>query len=172
MYIEFFVEEESMEIALEILLPKIIGDVDFAIRTFDGKYDLLRELPRRLRGYQWKKTHDDWCIVVLIDEERQDCHELKQRLETIAHDAGYATRTTNPDTFHVINRIVIEELEAWFFGDVAALHAAYPRVDLKLGGKAPYRYPDTIKGGTKKALALVLKRDHPGGLEKKRAARE
>ena len=41
---------------------------------------------------------------------------------------------------------LIEELEAWFFGDIAAIHAAYPRISIHLGGRANYRDPDAITG--------------------------
>lgn len=72
----------------------------------------------------------------------------------------------------MINRIAIEELEAWFFGDVSALHTAYPRVPETLDQKAIYRDPDAISGGTWEHLEHILKDDHPNGLEKIRAATE
>ena len=54
--------------------------------------------------------------------------------------------------------VLVEELEAWFFGDVEALRAAYPRVPASLARRAPYRDPDGIAGGTWEALYRVLKR--------------
>jgi Domain of unknown function (DUF4276) len=70
--------------------------------------------------------------------------------------------------FHVVNRIAVEELEAWFFGDVPALTAAYPRVPTSLGNQARYRDPDQIAGGTWEALERVLQSAgyHLGGLPK------
>ncbi|MEA2046068.1 MAG: DUF4276 family protein [Euryarchaeota archaeon] len=70
---------------------------------------------------------DNWRIVVLIDEDRQDCNKLKLKLENAAIDAGLTTRTSaEADAkFQVLNRILVEELEAWFFGDSEALHSAY-----------------------------------------------
>ena len=67
---------------------------------------------------------------MLIDEDRKDCHELKAKLEQAAHEAGFVTKSSagpNED-FQVVSRLAIEELEAWFFGDVEALHTAYPRI--------------------------------------------
>lgn len=58
----------------------------------------------------------------------------------------------------MINRIVIEELEAWFFGDADALRSAYPGVSSTLERKAAYRDPDAIQGGTWEALQRVLQR--------------
>lgn len=69
---------------------------------------------------------------------------------------------------------LVEELEAWFFGDVQALVTAYPGVSPHLATQAKYRDPDAITGGTWEALEKVLQRAgyHQGGLEKVKAARE
>jgi hypothetical protein len=175
MHIEFLVEEQSAEAALLILVPKIIGSTaTFATHAFQGKSDLLKKLPSRLRAYHsW--LPDDWRIVVLIDEDRQDCMALKANLEQAAHDAGFVTRSNSTEgSFHVINRLAIEELEAWYFGDIQALVAAYPRVNPNLGKQAKYRNPDAIKGGTWEALERVLQKNgyYPTGLPKIEAARQ
>ena len=75
-------------------------------------------------------------------------------------------------SFQVLNRIVVEELEAWFFGDVPAIRQAYPKVSANLANQQPYRDPDAIKGGTWEALERVLKKAgyHLGGLQKKKAS--
>ena len=173
MWMEFFLEEQSAAELIYSLVPKILPNVNFEIHPFDGKPDLLKNLPNRLKAYSsWDA--DDHFIVVLVDRDNDDCHKLKSLLETFAADAGLKTRSSSPDQFHVINRIAIEELEAWFFGDVEALHKAYPRVPKTLGKKAPYRDPDAITGGTSERLEKLLMdaKYHPGGLEKIRAAQE
>ena len=53
---------------------------------------------------------------------------------------------------------MIEELEAWYFGDWQAVRAAYPRVSETIPNKAPYRVPDAIAGGTWEAFERILKR--------------
>lgn len=159
MHLEFLVEEASSETALNSLVPKIVGDnVTFAIHPFNGKDDLLRNLLNRLKGYRpW--IPEDYRIVVLIDEDRADCIELKGRLEKSAIDAGFITKTTRgEDIYHVLNRIAVEELEAWFFGDVQAIVMAYPRVPKSLGSREKYRNPDAIAGGTWETLERVLQR--------------
>jgi hypothetical protein len=55
-------------------------------------------------------------------------------------------------------RIAVEELEAWWFGDIDALRAAYPRLPATLGQRSSYRDPDAIRGGTWEALDRELKR--------------
>ncbi len=157
MHIKFFLEELSAEIALRHILPKILSsDVICIFHAFEGKDDMLEELPKLMKGHQW--IPDDWRIVVLIDEDRTDCHELKANLEKAAHETGFVTKSNAaPDEdFQVVNRIVIEELEAWFFGDVEALRAAYPKIPKNLQSKARFRNPDTIQGGTYEALRDLL----------------
>ena len=158
MHIEFLLEEPSAEAVLDKILPRILPvDVSFYFHVFEGKDDLLSKLSDRLRGYrQW--IPDDWRIMVLIDEDRRDCHELKKKLERIAHETRFVTKSSaSPNGyFQVVNRLAIEELEAWFFGDVEALHAAYPRVSINLKYQARYRDPDAIPGGTYEALERLL----------------
>ena len=160
MHIEFLVEEESCAEALLLLVPKIIGgQVTSATHIFQGKTDLLGSLPARLRGYApWLPS--DWRIVVVVDRDADDCAALKARLENMARDEGLVTRSVAPDKkrFHVLNRIAIEELEAWFLGDVGALATAYPRVPVTLARKRGYRDPDRIAGGTWEALERALQR--------------
>ena len=171
--LHFYVEELSAEAALIELVPRILADYDFdyEIFTFQGKPDLLRKLSNRLKAYQ-HYPGDDWRVIVLVDLDSEDCMKLKQRLESAVRDAGLETRTSSPTRYRVINRIAIEELEAWFFGDVKAMVTAYPRVDPNLASQAPYRNPDAIVGGTSERLEQLLQHDHPGGLEKIRAASE
>ena len=168
MHIEFLLEEESAEVALKSILCKILSDdVGRNFHVFQGKRDLLGKLPERLRAYkQW--LPNSWRIMVLIDEDRANCFQLKMQLEEAAQAAGFATKS-NPSQegdFHVVNRLAIEELEAWFFGDIKALQTAYPRVARNLQGQARYRNPDAITGGTHEALRRVLHYYYPQWLPK------
>jgi hypothetical protein len=174
-HIELLVEEPSAEAALSELLPKIIGDrATWTIHPHQGKKDLLTKLPSRLKGYaSW--LPQDASIVVLIDEDRENCRRLKQRLEKAAVDARLSTSNARSrgGRIQVVNRIAVEELEAWFFGDVEALMQAYPRIPATLSQKSRYRDPDAILGGTWEALERVLQKAgyFKGGLPKIEAAR-
>jgi len=153
------VEEPSMETALNCLLPKMLDDVDFDIRRFQCKDDLLKQLPSRLRGYrEWIPAN--WAILVLVDRDDDDCVQLKQRLEQMTARAGLMSKTAagRSRPFQVANRIAIEELEAWFFGDWQAVRSAYARVPETIPKKAGFRDSDAITGGTWEALERVLKR--------------
>lgn len=176
LHLEFLVGEDSLEAALTQLLPKILpSNVTSNIHAYRGKPDFLKKVPNRLKGYQ-ASLPPDWKIVVLIDEDREDCLKIKKQLEDIAISAGLITKSScqKDKSFQVLNRIVIEELEAWFFGDVQAIRQAYPKVSPHLAKQKGYRDPDAIKGGTWEALERVLKKAgyHAGGLEKYKASRD
>jgi len=156
-HIEFLLEEASAGVVLNEIVPKIVGEgITFEFRDFGGKHNLLQKLPNRLRGYSnLLKAQKDLKIVILIDEDRQDCKKLKQQLEEIAKDSGLSTPSTS-DKFQLLNRIAVEELEAWFFGDIEALRTAFPKISPNLNKNRSYRNPDEIKGGTYEALERVL----------------
>ena len=174
-HLEILVEEPSVEAALSNLLQKIINArATFSIYVHEGKTDLLKKLPGRLRGYSaWLPL--EYRIIVLIDEDRADCKNLKAALEKTAKDAGLLTKSAagTSANFQVLNRVAVEELEAWFFGDSQAIVQAYPGVPLTLQTKARFRNPDGIAGGTWEALERVLQKagHHRGGLAKIAAAR-
>jgi hypothetical protein len=153
------VEEPSMEEVLQRLLPKMLKPgVSAEIRQFQCKDDLLKQLPQRLVAYaQW--LPDTAKVLVIVDRDDDDCLALKATMEQMAHRAGMGTRQRPvKGQFQVINRIAIEELEAWFFGDWAAVWAAYPKVDDTVPKRAGYRDPDAIKGGTWEALERELQK--------------
>ncbi len=160
MHIEFLVEEKSAEAFLTEMVPKITEDmISFRIIRFRGKHDLLKKLPPRLKGYQ-KWLPDDYVIIVLIDRDRDDCRILKNRLERYADDAGLITKTMarHGESFQVINRIAVEEIEAWYFGDTNAINKAYPRIPSSVRHKSHYRNPDSVTGGTWEHLEALFKK--------------
>lgn len=172
MHLEFLLEERSAEVALEAILPKIVSpNVSHRFHAFQGKHDLLKQLPGRLKSYRYRMA-DDWRIVVLIDEDREDCRQLKAKLEQIAHDEGLVTKScvTKNSRFQVVNRLAIEELEAWFFGDPKAVRAAYPKVPDGFHRRRKYQNPDAIAGGTCEALERLLKRFYRRGFAKTKMA--
>ena len=145
-----------MEAALRLLLPKVLREVSFEVYPYQCKDELLARLPGRLRGYaSWIPS--TWRIVVVVDRDDDNSDNLKARLEKMAADAGLATRSAaNTKPYVVVNRLAVEELEAWYFGDWKAVRAAYPRAPATINEKAKYRYPDDIKGGTWEAFERVL----------------
>lgn len=158
-HLEFLVEEPSMEAFLRALLPRLLPrDRTFEVHPFQGKADLLQKLQARLSGYaQW--LPEDWRIVVMVDRDDDDCEALKQRLEDMAVHAGLLTRSrARGRRWQVVNRIAIEELEAWYFGDWPAVCRAYPRVSTSIVNQSGYRDSDAIRGGTWEAFERALQR--------------
>jgi hypothetical protein len=157
--LELLVEEASMEAFLGELLPAFLPDgTSFHIHAFQGKTDLLDKLPERLRGYAgWLPAQ--WRIVVMVDQDDDDCHQLKARLEQAAADAGLLSRSAaGSGDWTLVNRISVEELEAWYFGDWPAVRAAYPRARATIPQQSRYRNPDAIAGGTWEAFERELKK--------------
>lgn len=163
-----------MEAFLRGLLPRLLpADRTFEVHAFQGKSDLLGKLEARLRGYaQWLPA--DWRLFVVVDRDDEDCRALKQRLEAVARRAGLVTRSrAGTAVWQLVNRIAIEELESWYFGDWDAVKAQYPRVSAHVPQRQGLRDPDAIAGGTWEAFERVLQQHgyFKGGLAKIEAAR-
>lgn len=171
----FLVEEPSMEAFLEVFLDSVLPEhCSYETHTYQGKQDLLSKLPSRLRGYaQWLPAN--WRIFVIIDRDDDSCLSLKNTLEQAAYGAGLITRTRGTQgTWQVANRVVIEELEAWYIGDPVAICKAYPRITRKTMRQARYRDPDAVSGGTWETFERLLQRRNyfKSGLRKVEAARD
>jgi hypothetical protein len=172
-HLEVLVEEPSMEAFLTELSPRLLdGRATFTIHTHQGKSDLLGKLGSRLRAYA-KWIPKNIRIIVLVDRDDADCDALKKMIEREASQARLRTRTASGSgRWQVVNRLAIEELEAWFFGEWQGVQAVYPRVPATIPMQAAYRTPDAIVGGTWEALERVLKNAgyYSGGLRKVEAA--
>ena len=173
-HLEFLVEERSIEAFLRALLPNVLPENrTFEVHAFRGKSDLLQKIQSRLRAYaRW--LPEECRIVVMVDRDNDECRALKTQLEEVALQAGLLTRSRAVERpWQLVNRVVIEELEAWYFGDWQAVRAAYPRVPAAIPNPARYRDPDAIAGGTWEAFERILKRHgyFRTGLRKIEAAR-
>ena len=172
-HLEFLVEEPSMEAFLAAALPRLLPEgYTFAIHVFRGKDNLLRNLNSRLRGYRhWLPSN--YRLVVMVDRDEEDCQVLKRKLESAAAEAGLRTRSQAGDgSWQVVNRVVVEELEAWYFGDWEAVLCAYPKVSPRIPNQRRYRDPDAIGGAWEAFERILQKRGYfKTGLRKIEAAR-
>ena len=132
MQIEFLVEEISAKAALDQLLPRLLPGHSCRVRVFEGWQDLLGQLKAVLQGYHrriFREGQTQLRVVVLLDGDGI-CERRKAALEAKAAEASLLTKTTaGPgQVFHVLNRIAVQELEAWWLGDREAIISAYPGV--------------------------------------------
>jgi hypothetical protein len=128
----FLLEEQSMKRFLDGFLPRIAPGLSFLCVPHEGKRDLERSIPRKLRA--WKEP--GVRFVVLRDNDGGDCLRLKRRLRDLCRKAGRA------DT---IVRIPCQELEAWYLGDLGALAKGYGIPDLlEEAGRSKFRDPDAV----------------------------
>lgn len=141
--IVFLLEELSMKTLLDGLLPRVMPDVSFICVPHEGKQDLEKSIPRKLRA--WREPGA--CFVVVQDNDGGDCRELKQRLAELCHAAG------RPDT---LVRIACQELEAWYIGEPEAMARAFENPRLAgIGERARYRDPDAVMQPSKEIVKLV-----------------
>ncbi len=133
MKLVFLLEEPSMKYLLDGILPKILpNDILFQTIAHNGKRDLEKSIPRKLRG--WNEPGDVRFIIV-HDQDTKDCIILKKHLLQLCENIGR----------RVLVRISCQEMEAWYFGDMDAVSRAYDRPRLvSYGQKNKYRIPDRI----------------------------
>ena len=92
----------------------------------------------------------------------------------MAIDAGLIIKSSvTNNLFQVINRIAIEEIESWFFGDSDAMRQTYPKLSSTFQNKSIYRNPDNINN-TWESMERILqaKGYFKTGLRKTEAAFE
>jgi hypothetical protein len=121
----FLVEETSMKILLDGLLPRLFpgwtAGVHFLCVPHEGKSSLERSMAVKLRA--WKIPGDRF--VVVRDNDNADCLALKARLLALC------AANNRPDT---LVRLVCQELESWYLGDLDALAKAFAQKKLNGAG--------------------------------------
>lgn len=146
MHIDFLLEEPSAEAALDQLLPRLLPtDATWRCIPHRGKAALLLRLPALLKNYARRLPHEFELRVVVLMDADADCRKVKVQLEELVAATGLLTKTAaRPDqSFRVITRLAVAELEAWFLGDREAIQVAYPRVHAHHFKGLP-RDPDAI----------------------------
>jgi len=126
-----FVEERSMQIVLEYVLPKLLPPgTKYNIIDFKGKGNLLKKLESRLKALAGDPKVR---VIVLIDQDDDDCKELKALMEAAAKSARMETTasTKRATVWQVANRIVVKCLESWYCSDPKALSIAFPKLPFK-----------------------------------------
>ena len=175
MHFEVLVEDQSGKKALDILIPKIIGDQhtfrvteyreighipkNLKSGTDASKRILLNQLIRLLRGHG--KTFAGYpanypaAVIVVCDLDDKCLKAFRQELFRVlnACNPGPVTRFC----------IAIEEGEAWLLGDIPAIKTVYPNArDNVLNS-----YTNDAICGTWELLADAIFQGGANGLKKK-----
>lgn len=143
-----FTEEPSAKVMLESLLPRLLPQerFSFVCVAFEGKQDLEKQLPIKLRGWRAPDTH----FVVLRDQDGGRCKTIKKTLKDICVTAR------KPDA---LVRIACRELESWYFGDLEAVETALEIDGLStLQERTKYRRPDRIQCPSKELKRVTNNR--------------
>lgn len=151
----FLLEEPSMKVLLDAWLPRLFNGWEsgrhFLCIPHEGKNDLDRSIPRKLAG--WRFPDDRFVIV--RDNDNTDCIALKRRL------ANLCRQSNRPD---VLIRLVCQELEGWYIGDLNALGHAFKsaKVDTPAHRKR-YVNPDSWRKPSVEVKKLVPNFQKYGG---------
>ena len=136
MHFEILVEDQSGKKALDILIPKIIGNQHkFKVRPYQGIGHipknltnptnantnlLLNQLPMQLRAYGKRYANDSTKVVIVVCDLDNNC------LKTFRQDLFTVLNACNPKP-ETRFCIAIEEGEAWLLGDMSAIRKVYPK---------------------------------------------
>ncbi len=136
-------EEESMGVLLDGLLPRLFPGLPFQCVPHEGKSDLECSIPRKLRG--WREPGVRFAVV--RDNDGADCRALKDHLRDLCR----AGRRED-----ALIRIACQELEAWYLGEPDALADAFGREALRgIGQRARFREPDAVRRPSEAVERLV-----------------
>lgn len=162
---------------MEALLPKLLGEYGcqhtWKLHPFKGRgkisktiktkanpqsRDLLSNLPSLLSAYAKNPGID--AVVVVLDTDKDNCTELLSDIKTLVNTVNATNKT--------LIRLAIEEMEAWYFGDRAALLKAWPKAKINVLNQ----YKQDSVCGTWERLADAIYKDGSAALIRKKKAGE
>lgn len=115
------------------MLPRL-GFVEFEIKHHRGKEDLITNLDKIVPTLS--KPPQQKRIIVIIDQDKQGCKELKTRIVVKMQKCACDYKV----------RIACYELESWFLGDMDAIAKCSPQFKPKsLQNKKKYRNIDSVE---------------------------
>ncbi|MDP8220977.1 MAG: DUF4276 family protein [Candidatus Stygibacter frigidus] len=136
MHFAIFVEDPSGKVALDNIIPILLGDYHtHKITSFHGLGVIPSNLnkvsdPRRrtlldnifgiLRAFGKMSSHYEQVVMVICDLDNKCLKEFRNELLDILNKCNQ-----KPDTIFCL---AIEEGEAWLLGDIEAIRKAYPKV--------------------------------------------
>lgn len=140
------VEEPSIGHVVNIIAERLGIANRTKIIAHEGKGDLKRSFPRKVRAWNAGMTTR---FVICMDNDTANCTVLKNELRALL--------PPNPSHEFKI-RLVMNELEAWYLGDMDALElAGYIPKDsaVKNQKKKSFRVPENMVNAKREFLKLV-----------------
>lgn len=154
MRIVFLLEEKSMKNFLDKILPRLFPELLFLCVSHRGKSDLQQKIPQKLNA--WNVPNDRFVIVQ--DKDSSDCRALKNELMELCVQGGRADSLV---------RIVCQELEAWYIGDLSALEKAYScKHALTKQHRKRFSDPDSVGSPSRELEKLVPEFQKASGARK------
>ncbi len=140
-------EEPSMKTLLDAFLPRLFPGWQygqhFQCVAHEGKSDLDRSIPRKLRAWREPNVR----FVILRDNDNADCVDLKTRFTALC------TKHGRPET---LVRLVCQELESWYIGDLSALAEAFDKPKLDAAAlRKRFAIPDSLEKPSAEVRRLV-----------------
>ena len=143
MNLVFLLEERSAKIFLENILERFLPpEVHYKLIPHDGKQDLRKSIPRKLRAWQEPGAK----FIIVQDQDSSNCKDLKHELQQLCVQAG------RPDS---IIRIACRELEAWYLGDLNAIDSVYGTALKVKQHQRLFRNPDGIGSPSQELKRLI-----------------
>jgi hypothetical protein len=128
----FLLEEPSMKEFLDFFIPRAFPEVDFLCVKHEGKQDLEKSIPRKLRAWGIPHPH----FIIIRDNDQDQCRKVKRNLKELCRKGG------RPDA---LIRIACQELEAWYLGSLETLASVYTCNELlSFANKRKYKDPDHL----------------------------
>lgn len=155
--IVFLTEEQSMTSVIKKVMAELCPNASegfhWQIISHQGKADLESNLVKKMTSWSYNSPH----FIILRDNDGGNCRTLKKRI------SGRASTTGKPH--HV--RLVCQELEAWFIGDLPAVEQAYPNSNARsYATRTPYRTPDSPTNASQLIEQITGTRAKVGRAEK------
>ena len=128
----FLLEEPSMKMFLEVLFSRLFPDARYQLVPHEGKSDLERSIPRKVRGMH---TIASAFVIVRDQHSAADCVALKVKIAALGSGSSR----------EVVARIVCRELESWILGDLVSLENALQVSGIaKQNARRKFRSPDQL----------------------------
>lgn len=132
-----------MKAYLEAFLPRLLPGVEFLCLAHEGKQDLEKSIPRKLRAWNEPGAR----FVVVRDNDGADCRAVKRRLQKLCREGR------RPET---LIRLACQQLEAWHLGDFDSLAKAYAKPAIpKERNRTRYANPDGIPNAAEELCRLI-----------------